>query len=119
MDITKLALDAGGVFLPFRDSIWSWDFEPHHLRRFAELVAADQGCAECGVTSTDTSMTALYCVSCLEPFFKPVTEAAAKAELNKLAEWMMQRGYATGHGDTMEQLLDALSSEIANRNPAR
>lgn len=34
---------------------------------------------------------------------------------NKLAAWMMQRGYATGHGDTMEQLLEELGLEIEDR----
>ena len=30
----------------------------------------------------------------------------------KLAAWMIRFGFATGHGDTMEQLLDALETEI-------
>jgi hypothetical protein len=29
-----------------------------------------------------------------------------------LAQWMMQRGYATGHGDTIEDLLVSLDIEI-------
>lgn len=29
----------------------------------------------------------------------------AAAERNKLAAWMMAKGYATGHGDTVEDLL--------------
>lgn len=33
----------------------------------------------------------------------------------KLAAWMIQFGFATGHGDTMEQLLDALGTEIVDR----
>ena len=32
----------------------------------------------------------------------------------KLAAWMIQFGFATGHGDTMEQLLDALGTEIVD-----
>ena len=36
-------------------------------------------------------------------------------ERNKLAAWMIQFGFATGHGDTMEQLVDALGSEIVDR----
>lgn len=31
-----------------------------------------------------------------------------------LAQWMMQRGYATGHGDTMEDLLVSLDMEIVD-----
>jgi hypothetical protein len=29
-----------------------------------------------------------------------------------LAQWMIQRGYATGHGDTIEDLLVSLDIEI-------
>jgi hypothetical protein len=36
-------------------------------------------------------------------------------ERNKLAAWMIQFGFATGHGDTMEQLCDALGTEIVDR----
>jgi hypothetical protein len=34
------------------------------------------------------------------------------AERNKLAQWMMAQGYATGHGDTTEELLKELEREI-------
>jgi len=34
------------------------------------------------------------------------------AERNKLAAWMMAQGYATGHGETMEGLLEELEREI-------
>jgi len=33
-------------------------------------------------------------------------------ERNKLAAWMMAQGYATGHGDTMEGLLEELEREV-------
>jgi hypothetical protein len=33
-------------------------------------------------------------------------------ERNKLAIWMMAQGYATGHGDTTEDLLEELEREI-------
>ena len=35
------------------------------------------------------------------------------AEREKVAQWMMQRGYATGHGDTIEDLLAELDWQIA------
>jgi hypothetical protein len=34
------------------------------------------------------------------------------AERNKVAQWMMTKGYATGHGDTTEDLLDELDWQI-------
>ena len=39
----------------------------------------------------------------------------AAAERNKLAAWMMRQGYATGHGDTVEDLLKELEWQIAER----
>jgi len=39
----------------------------------------------------------------------------AAAERNKLAAWMIERGYATGHGDTIKDLLKELEWQIAER----
>ena len=36
----------------------------------------------------------------------------AAAERNKVASWVMAQGYATGHGDTTEDLLDELDWQI-------
>ena len=36
----------------------------------------------------------------------------AAAEREKVAAWMMERGYATGHGDTIEDLLHELEWQI-------
>ena len=39
----------------------------------------------------------------------------ADAERNKLADWMIERGYATGHGDSIEKLLEELEWQIEER----
>jgi hypothetical protein len=39
----------------------------------------------------------------------------AAAEREKVAAWMIARGYATGHGDTVEDLLKELEWQIAER----
>jgi hypothetical protein len=39
----------------------------------------------------------------------------AAAQREKLAHWMRNCGYATGHGDTMEDLLGELRAQIAER----
>ena len=39
-------------------------------------------------------------------------ELISAAEREKVAAWMMQRGYATGHGDTTEDLLKELEWQI-------
>ena len=36
----------------------------------------------------------------------------AAAEREKVAQWMMQHGYATGHGDTTEDLLQELEWQV-------
>jgi hypothetical protein len=36
-------------------------------------------------------------------------------ERNKLAAWMIQFGFATGHGDTMDQLLEELRWQVEER----
>ena len=36
-------------------------------------------------------------------------------ERNKLADWMIERGYATGHGDSTEDLLKELEWQIEER----
>jgi hypothetical protein len=36
----------------------------------------------------------------------------AAAEREKVAAWMMRQGYATGHGDTVEDLLQELDWQI-------
>lgn len=46
--------------------------------------------------------------------FERAYVAGAASERNKLAAWMRDYGYATGHGDTMEQLCDALGTEIVD-----
>ena len=47
------------------------------------------------------------------PSFRRLIDVAAAAEREKVAQWMMQRGYATGHGDTIEDLLAELDWQIA------
>ena len=48
----------------------------------------------------------------LERFFQAAYSAGAAAERKKFAAWMIQRGYATGHGDTTEDLLKELDWQV-------
>jgi hypothetical protein len=60
-----------------------WLMRTKILRSFTLLSRSeDNKCAECGVTSTDDSMTALYCVDC----FSQVIEAAVLAEREACAK---------------------------------
>ena len=46
---------------------------------------------------------------------EPAAHVFAATERNKLAAWMMSQGYATGHGDTVEDLLKELEWQIEER----
>lgn len=48
----------------------------------------------------------------LERFAALVAAASASVEREKVAAWMIQRGYATGHGDTTEDLLGELDWQV-------
>jgi 2-oxo-4-hydroxy-4-carboxy--5-ureidoimidazoline (OHCU) decarboxylase len=39
----------------------------------------------------------------------------AAHEREKVAAWMLRRSYATGHGDTVEDLLDELEWQVAEK----
>jgi hypothetical protein len=44
-----------------------------------------------------------------------IVQAAVDAEREKVAAWMIERGYATGHGDTIEDLLENLEWQAKER----
>lgn len=46
---------------------------------------------------------------------EPEAHVFAATERNKLAAWMMSQGYATGHGDSIEKLLEELEWQIEER----
>jgi beta-glucosidase/6-phospho-beta-glucosidase/beta-galactosidase len=48
----------------------------------------------------------------LAPVFERFAELVAAAEREKVARWMTERGYATGHGNTIEELLQELDWQI-------
>ena len=63
----------------------------------------------------------------LVPYYNPYNEntppywawagwvASAKAESRKVSAWMILHGYATGHGDTVEDLLKEMEWQSAER----
>jgi len=58
---------------------------------------------------------ALFGDANIERFFHMAYAAGAAEESNKLAQWMLEHSYATGHGDTMEDLLKELEWQIKER----
>jgi len=56
-----------------------------------------------------------YCELKLTDHLERFAALVADAEREKLAAWMMRQGYATGHGDTVEDLLKELEWQIEER----
>jgi hypothetical protein len=44
--------------------------------------------------------------------YRSELEAAVAAEREKVAAWMIERSYATGHGDTTEDLLKEMEWQV-------
>ena len=44
-----------------------------------------------------------------------IAKLVAAAEREKAVQWMMQEGYATGHGDSIEDLLQELEWQVQER----
>lgn len=55
------------------------------------------------------------CAVELERFYDMAFADGAAAERAKVVEWMAEQGYATGHGDTTEDMLKELEWQIAER----
>jgi len=47
--------------------------------------------------------------------FANFSNLVAAHEREKVAQWMVERGYATGHGDTIEDLLTEIDWQAAER----
>ena len=57
--------------------------------------------------------TAQAVLDALDYQVKVLVQRAVEAEREKVAKWMMVQGYATGHGDTVEDLLKELGWQVA------
>jgi hypothetical protein len=93
-DIIRIAREAGLGFL-FEDHLLVYG----ELERFAALVAD----AEAKRMHAEGMVTVGH------------MRQQIAAERNKVASWMMAQGYATGHGDTVEDLLMELEWQVADR----
>lgn len=51
----------------------------------------------------------------LAPVFYRFANLVAAAEREKVAQWVIEQGYATGHGDTIEDLLTELCWQVTER----
>jgi flagellar motor switch protein FliG len=49
------------------------------------------------------------------PHLLLLLKKAVEEERDKVAQWMIDRSYATGHGDTVEDLLKELEWQVADR----
>ena len=44
---------------------------------------------------------------------KVLVQKAVEEEREKVAQWMVERGYATGHGDTIQELIKEVEWQVA------
>lgn len=50
------------------------------------------------------------------PHLLMLVNKAVDTQREKVAQWMIEHGYATGHGDTIEDLLKELEWQIKEKN---
>jgi hypothetical protein len=83
-----------------------WErLEPMRIRIMSEAYdLADRGDSE-GFNSVK--------VMCSDVLALIETEIATERE--KVAQWMMDKGYATGHGDSIEDLVKEIEWQVAER----
>jgi hypothetical protein len=65
---------------------------------------------EAGLQQRHTTPTEWWC---WEGSIERFASLIAAAQREKVAAWMRNLGYATGHGDTIEQMLDHLGTQIS------
>lgn len=53
--------------------------------------------------------------TCWEGQLERFAQLVAAHEREKVAKWMIERSYATGHGDTIEDLLNQLEWQVRER----
>ena len=63
-------------------------------------------------TTLEGQILAVFPLSNVTKELQRFAALARADERNKLASWMIAQGYATGHGETMEGLLEELEREI-------
>jgi len=78
------------------------------ILRMAREVATEDG----SISRDDGKNIVLYAVKTTQ-FLERFAAIVAAAEREKVAHWMRNCGYATGHGDTVEDLLGHLGTQIA------
>lgn len=95
-----------------------------------DIIAMAREAGSCDSICNGCLKVDVFCEKSLERFAELVEDAHSKrtfdegfvtvghmrqqiaAERNKLAHWMMAQGYATGHGDTVEDLLKELEWQV-------
>lgn len=81
-----------------------------------EAIQTEWRCAGCGCLSINRKRSC----SCPTSIVRRGNESAWKLTEGddgsaRVAEWMIDRGYPTGHGDTIEDLLNELANHMAIR----
>jgi hypothetical protein len=81
-----------------------------HCDRCGKKLGGEGDIHTCTLDPIGDAQDKLIAEMAAQPEPEPVAD-----ERNKLAAWMMAQGYATGHGDTMEGLLEELGGQVIIR----
>ena len=110
-DIIRMAEEAG-----WHDGLLGVSFTVPLLERFAALVAAEKDKEIARLREENVYLKGVYedLVEDRKELFDDLDKAVA-AEREKVAAWMRSKSYATGHGDTIEDLLKELEWQVAER----
>ena len=79
-----------------------------NILRIAREAATEDG----SISRDDGKNIVLYAVKTTQ-FLERFAALVEASQREKVAHWMRSMGYATGHGDTTEDLLDHLGTQIA------
>jgi len=116
IEAMKQALEALGSYMEATDS--EADAEAHSLMAAAffklkEAVAEAEKQEPVAWLFTDVEGTEFFEErEDWEGKWTPLYTTPPAAERNKVAQWMIAKGYATGHGDTTEDLLKELEWQV-------
>jgi len=80
------------------------------ILRMAREAATEDG----SISRDDGKNIVLYAVKTTQ-FLERFVAIVEASQREKVAHWMRSMGYATGHGDTIEDLLDHLGTQITER----
>ena len=103
----------------FQDDFGYWNFKDEGLLDFVFLVQKSLGEPVAWHEPDSYGNVTTYKEWAIEHGWRPLYTAPPKQDegsnKEKVSQWMMDKGYATGHGDSVVDLLQELEWQVAER----